>query len=124
MRGTVRVGWKGGVGVTEPLEPYGSSLEVLFALQLREAGIPFEREVKPIPGRRYRFDFYFEPDLLVEINGGTYQHMGHSSPLGIQRDYDKLNQAVLAGYRVLMFSGEDVQGSKALVTTMKALGWE
>jgi len=31
---------------------------------------------------------------------------------------------VLAGYRVLMFSGEDVQGSKALVTTMKALGWE
>ena len=110
--------------MTEPLEPYGSSLEVLYALQLRDAGIPFEREYKPIPGRKYRYDFYFQPDLLVEINGGTFQHMGHSSPLGIQRDYDKHNFAVLAGYRVLMFSGEDVQGSKALVTTMKALGWE
>ena len=110
--------------MTEPLEPYGSSLEVLFAMQLREAGIPFEREVKPIPGRLYRFDFYFAPDLLVEVNGGTWGHMGHSTGNGIQRDYDKHNQAVLAGYRVLMFSGEDVQGSKAIVTVMKALGWE
>ena len=102
----------------------GSSLEVLFALQLREAGIPYEREVKPIKGRRYRYDFFFQPDLLVEVNGGTFRHMGHSTGNGIQRDYDKINAGVLAGYRVLMFSGEDVQGSKAIVTTMKALGWE
>ena len=110
--------------MSETSEPYGSSLEVLFALQLREAGIPYEREVKPIKGRQYRFDFFFQPDLLVEINGGTFRHMGHSSPLGIQRDYDKANQAVLAGFRVLMFTGEDVKGAKAIVTTMKALGWE
>ena len=50
--------------------------------------------------------------------------MGHSSPLGIQRDYDKINAGVLAGYRVLMFTGEDVKGTKAIVTAMKALGWE
>lgn len=124
MRDKVCVGWKGGGAVSEPLEPYGSSLEVLFALQLREAGIPYDREVKPIKGRQYRFDFFFQPDLLVEINGGTYQHMGHSSPLGIQRDYDKHNQAVLEGYRVLLFSGEDVTGTKAIVTVMKALGWK
>jgi len=110
--------------VTEPLEPYGSSLEVLFALQLRDAGIPFEREYKPIPGRRYRYDFFFQPDLLVEINGGTFRHMGHSTGNGIQRDYDKANQAVLAGFRVLLFTGEDVKGTRAIVTVMKALGWE
>ena len=105
--------------MTEPLE--GSSLEVLFALQLRDAGIPFEREYKPIKGRRYRYDFYFQPDLLVEINGGTFRHMGHSSGTGIQRDYDKHNCAVLAGYRPLLFTSDDVTSGRAIDTVRRAM---
>ena len=111
------MGWKGGGGVTDPLE--GSSLEVLFAMQLLDEKIPFEREYK-LPGLRYRWDMKVN-DLLIELNGGTWGHMGHSSGTGIQRDYDKHNCAVLAGYRPLLFTGDDVRSGRALEIVRRAM---
>lgn len=100
-------------------EPKGSSLEVLFALQLQDENIPAEREFK-LPGLRYRWDFKVK-DLLIEINGGTWGHMGHSSGTGIQRDYDKHNCAVLAGYRPLLFTSDDVTSGRAIDTVRRAM---
>jgi len=50
-----------------------SPLENTFALQLRQANIPFLREVKGIvSGRRFRYDFQVK-DLLIEIQGGIFR---------------------------------------------------
>ena len=102
-----------------------SDLEELFALQVKLAGLPEPvREFMAIPGRRYRWDFAW-PDqdkrVLVEINGGTYAHMGHSTGSGIARDYEKSNLAMLAGWRTFVFDRRMVEGGAALAVVSKAL---
>ena len=103
-----------------------SPLEDLFALQVKLEGLPEPvREFMAIPGRRYRWDFAW-PDkrVLVEINGGTYAHMGHSTGSGIARDYEKANLAVLQGWRVLSFDGKAVKDGTAVEVIRKALDAE
>ena len=102
-----------------------NALEELFALQVKLAGLPEPvREFMAIPGRRYRWDFAW-PDqdkrVLVEINGGTYARMGHSTGTGIARDYEKSNLAVLAGWKVFAFDRRMVEGGAALAVVSKAL---
>ena len=103
----------------------GSELEAVFALQLMTANVKFTQEYKAIPNRRYKWDFAIEPiedaRLLVELNGGTHQHMGHSTGVGIQRDYDKANAAVCHGFRQLTFTAQDVHDLTALDMVCKLL---
>lgn len=70
--------------------------------------IPLEAQKKGIvPGRRYIYDFYCPPaNVLFEINGGIFARgkSGHSSGLGIQRDYEKVNQAQLQGYDIFVMA--------------------
>ena len=101
-----------------------SALEELFALQCEQAGLPTpEREYAAVPGRRYRWDFaWADARVLVEINGGTYAHMGHSTGTGIARDYEKSNLAMLAGWRTFVFDRRMVEAGTALDVTAKALG--
>ena len=102
--------------MTERRAVYNASpLEDEFALQLRIAGIPFEREYRAINGRKYRWDFRVG-SILVEIQGGTWTKGGHSTGKGLHRDYEKNNAAVLAGWRVLYFDGEMVRSGAALGT--------
>jgi len=100
-----------------------NALEEMFALQCEQAGLPTPvREYSAIPGRRYRWDFAWpEARVLVEINGGTYAHMGHSTGTGIARDYEKSNLAVLAGWKVFAFDRRMVEGGAALAVVSKAL---
>jgi very-short-patch-repair endonuclease len=100
-----------------------NALEEMFALQCEQAGLPTPvREYSAIPGRRYRWDFAWpEARVLVEINGGTYAHMGHSTGSGIARDYEKSNLAVLAGWKVFAFDRRMVEGGAALAVVSKAL---
>ena len=101
-----------------------SALEELFALQCEQAGLPTpEREYAAVPGRRYRWDFaWADARVLVEINGGTYARMGHSTGAGIARDYEKSNLAVLAGWKAFAFDRRMVEAGTALDVTAKALG--
>ena len=72
-----------------------SALENLFAFQLDSAGLTqYVREYQAIPGRKFRFDFAFVDErLLIEINGGTFNGGAHGRGVGINRDYEKGNQA-------------------------------
>ena len=107
--------------MTERRAVYNASpLEDEFALQLRIAGIPFEREYRAINGRKYRWDFRVG-SILVEIQGGTWTKGGHSTGKGLHRDYEKNNAAVLAGWRVLYFDGEMVRSGAALGTVQNYL---
>ena len=101
-----------------------NALEEMFALQCEQAGFPAPlREYAAVPGRRFRWDFAWpEQRVLVEINGGTYAHMGHSTGPGIARDYEKSNLAMLAGWRTFVFDRRMVEAGAALDITAKALG--
>lgn len=105
-----------------------SDLEQLFAFQVKAAGLPEpEREVCVIPGRKFRFDFaWTEPHhrLLVEVNGGNWVRGRHARPLGLKNDYEKLNLAMLAGWRVMQFDGTMIKNGEALDMISKALGVE
>ena len=101
-----------------------SALEELFALQCEQAGLPTPvREYSAIPGRRYRWDFaWVDARVLVEINGGTYARMGHSTGAGISRDYAKSNCAQLRGWRTLIFDRRMVESGEAVEFIGQALG--
>ncbi len=101
-----------------------TALEEMFALQCEQAGFPAPlREYAAVPGRRFRWDFaWTDARVLVEINGGTYAHMGHSTGSGIARDYEKSNLAMLAGWRTFVFDRRMVEAGTALDVTAKALG--
>ena len=90
-----------------------SKLEDELASQLKMAGIKFIRELAPIPGRRFRYDFAMH-NLLVEVQGGIWGHMGHSTGTGITRDCEKLNLAVIEGWRVLHVTAEQIKNGQAL----------
>jgi len=93
-----------------------SQLEDLFAFQLDAAGLTgYVREYQAIPGRKFRFDFAFLRErLLVEINGGTYNGGAHSRGVGLNRDYEKGNLAVIHGWRLLSFDTKQVKSGAAL----------
>ena len=96
-----------------------SPLEDLFAMQLDAAGLGgYVREFRAIPGRKFRFDFCFrEARLLIEINGGTYNGGSHGRGVGINRDYEKNNLAVVNNWRVLSFDTKQVKSGEALQVT-------
>ena len=100
-----------------------STLEELFAFQATAAGLPpFEREYL-VPGvSRFRYDFaWIEQKLLVEINGGTWGHMGHSTGKGIARDYRKNRLPQELGWRCYSFTGDEVKEGEAIEVVRKAL---
>ena len=103
-----------------------SPLEDLFAMQLDAAGLTgYEREFRAIPGRKFRFDFAFvKARLLVEINGGTYNGGAHGRGVGINRDYEKNNLAVVNNWRVLSFDTKQVKSGEALQVTEQLLKGE
>jgi|SRR5574343_1141179 len=102
-----------------------SDLEDQFALQLRAAGLPEPlREYQFHGTRKWRCDMAWpEYRVLAEIQGGTYQHMGHSTGEGLHRDYEKINSAQMMGYVALQFDRRMIEDGSALAAVCDALKW-
>ena len=100
-----------------------SALEALLAMQLRAAGITgYVREFRFAPGRRWRFDFAFWNErLAIECEGGTWSHGRHTTGSGFASDCEKYNAAVLLGWRVLRYTGEQIKSGQALAQIEQAL---
>ena len=94
--------------------------EETLALHLRAHGLKYEREVCLIPGRKWRWDFLVE-NVAIEVQGQTWAKGAHSSGSGILRDCQKLNAAVLAGYRPLIFTTQMVQSGEAIDTILSVI---
>ena len=102
--------------VVARLDPLsGSVLESLCRLLLEDAGLrPFETQHVVRLGRRAvgRVDFAWpEQRLVVEVDGYAF----HADRASYRKDRRRINELVLAGWRVLRFSWEDVVGSPELV---------
>lgn len=102
-----------------------SKLEDTLASQIHLAGLVQPvREFKAIAGRKFSFDFAWPTrQLLLEVQGGTFARgrSGHSSGMGINRDCEKNNLAVLAGWRVLSVDAKHVASGQALRWLQEAL---
>lgn len=63
-----------------------------------------QKEHRPGIAKKFRLDYAWpEHKIAVELNGGTFQRMGHSTGRGIQRDYVKLNYCQILGWLVIQF---------------------
>ena len=105
-----------------------SDLEEALATQMKQVGLPAPvRQFKAIPGREFKFDFcYPEKKLLIEVQGAIWagrrgEQSGHSSGVGIMRDHEKNNLAVINGYRVLYVNGNTIRSGEAVTEIETAL---
>lgn len=109
-----------GAAATLAAADTGTAPERALAFALRAAGIPFLREYKAVPGRKFRYDFMVLPDLLIEVQGGVWSTrngdgvQGHNSGSGITRDCEKICEGVGAGFRVLCVTPEHVKSGQVL----------
>ena len=111
-----------------------SPAEQLLAVQLEQAGIPFEREYRFAPPRRWRADFkiglviarhdWVDRRILIEIDGGGYVAGRHSRGTGIEKDAEKQSAAAILGYRVVRVTPKQVEDGRALSWIRQALGLE
>ena len=113
-----------------------SPAEHLLSVQLEQAGIPFEREYRFAPPRRWRADFYLGhymgsnsclecgKPILVEIDGGGYVAGRHSRGAGMEKDAEKQSAAAILGYRVVRVTPKQVEDGRALSWIRQALGLE
>ncbi|MDE2019546.1 MAG: hypothetical protein KGJ13_04325 [Patescibacteria group bacterium] len=103
--------------------------EDIFAAHLTAAKIPFERQYKFHPERKWRADFMIKSGgtsgamYLCDIDGGTFSRskLGHNSGAGIAKSFEKFNEAALLGFRVLRFDTPMVRDGVALNTVMRLL---
>lgn len=102
-----------------------SALEDRLVLELRAAGLPTPvREFRFHPTRRWRADLAW-PDLrlIVEVEGGTFLRTPgrHNRPIGMRKDAEKYNAAVLLGYRLLRVTSDMIRDGSALAVIEAAV---
>ena len=103
-----------------------SDLEDTLEWLIAFSGLPSPaREYRFHPKRRWRFDFAWPLyKVAVEIDGGIYSRGRHVRGSGFERDAEKGNTAVLAGWRVLHFTPRMVKSGNAvkqIETLIKAI---
>lgn len=102
-------------------------LESMLWRRLEVAGVrlpdAYEYRFAASIGRQFRSDGFYKPDLLVEVDGGTWSpNPGrHNQPAGYDKDCEKLNCAAILGYRVLRFTAPMVRSGLAVETIRQAL---
>ena len=102
-----------------------SRLEATLALHMRTAGLNPEHEFQFHPLRRWRFDFAFPSQkIAIECEGGIWTNGRHVRGSGFEKDAEKYNAAVIAGWRVLRFTGRMIQSGEALAQIEAALAGE
>lgn len=98
-------------------------LEAVMELHLKANGVEAVREHEFWPGRKFRFDFAVIPQkLAIEVQGGTRSGGRHTRGDGYERDCEKSAHAVIAGWRVIPVTGEQVTSGKAIQWVLAALG--
>lgn len=73
--------------------------------------------------RKWRFDMaWFAHNLAVECDGGTWTGGRHLTGQGFERDCEKLNEAVLLGWRVLRVTSDQINDGRAVRWIERAMG--
>lgn len=104
-----------------------SALEDEFAAQLKAVKVPFEREVRFHPNRKWRLDFV-SGKVAIECEGGIYVNGGHNRGAAMEDQFEKYAEALLAGYTVFRVSARQIRSGQALKWLERAIeqagGWK
>jgi len=75
----------------------------VFRAWCKAEGLPAPTpEYRIVPGRRFRWEWAWpEHEVALEIQGGVWIGGKHGRGSGVVKDHEKMNLAVLAGWRVL-----------------------
>jgi len=101
-----------------------SDLErLLDFLILAETDMPVPvKQYRFAPPRRWKFDFaYVDKKIGIECNGGIYIKGKHTFGAQLEKDYEKLNQAAIEGWKVLQFSLGQIESGEAVQKIKEAL---
>lgn len=97
--------------------------------RLEAAGLPaFYTQVQLIPGRKFRFDFAWCPELkvAVELQGGIHTRGRHTRGKGYEADAVKSAMAQALGWMVLYVTPGQVRSGVALeliTSALRSRGW-
>lgn len=110
-----------------------SDWERLLLFQIRATDLP-----EPVtqwrfhPTRKWRLDFAWVPGqngyngtdkVAVEVQGGIWMHKGgHTTGTGISRDCEKLTEASILGWRVVLVTPEMIEDGRALDAIQRIMG--
>ncbi len=94
-----------------------------LARQCELSGLPMPvEEFRFHSVRRWRFDYAFIAQrLAVEIDGGGFVNGRHSRGSGIEKDCEKLAEALALGWRVLRVTPKHVKSGQALTWITRLL---
>ncbi len=105
-----------------------SDAEDLLAWQIKAAGLPdpVRQYCYAKPERRLRADFAWllppPMGMLLEVQGGIFLRRGaHGSITGILADIDRLNTAMLYGWRLFRVTPQMIESGEALQLIERAL---
>lgn len=103
----------------------GDLSDLLF-YQIKVCGLPLPcRELVFHPTRKWRFDLAWilsnAPPLAVECHGGIYIHGGHTRGAHFESDCEKMNEAVVLGWRVLAVTRKQIESGQAITWIEKLL---
>lgn len=91
--------------------PSSSSLSQRFlSVWMILGGPKLCAEVRISQKRRFIADYFHAPSkTFLEVDGGTFARMGHSTGTGISRDCQKSNLAQLEGYHYFRFTSDMIR---------------
>ena len=100
-----------------------SDLEAAMLLHIRVNELPApETEYKFHPKRKWRFDLAWPVHMLaVEVEGGVWRGGRHTTGKGFTDDCEKLNEAIILGWRVLRVTGDQIDDGSAIDWLRRAL---
>lgn len=91
--------------------------------QMIQIGLPSPlKEYRFHDARKWRFDLAWPLHwLAVECDGATWAGGRHTSGSGFQKDCEKMNEAVILGWRVLRVTSGQIRSGEALKWIERAL---
>jgi hypothetical protein len=101
-----------------------SDLERALFTYIQQAGLPDpEAQYAFDPTRKWRLDFAW-PDLRIgaECHGGTWTGGRHVTGSGFEADREKMNGALLSGWRVFEFTAGMIEHGQAIEILREAFG--
>ncbi len=102
-----------------------SSLEDMLALIIRADKLPTPERQFRFCERLWRFDFAWpEVKVVVDVQGGIWNRGGHVRGRGYLNDCEKLNTAILLGYKVLYVCSIHIENGMAIKWIKNALNIE
>lgn len=110
-----------------PKPPSNNGRNMVFDALCRVHGIPAPvSEYKfAYPERRWRFDHCWpDYDLALEVQGGIHIKGRHVQGAALEKEYEKLSEAAIRGWRVLFVTPEQIEDGSAFSLIRRAIEGE